>query len=220
MAHQVVRKSLFLHKCHSDITEFSNIRYLFWPVLCTFGLVVLLQIGQHYDDLQMLFPYHSPKVIHSTIHRTLCTNELFAFLIAQHKIRVNIIRSNGSVALRQPNTCLIVGLDVWITVLELVFLGVRMFCGSIVESIGQYFVFAQESIVGVFVPINVGLGKFGFIDWTHIGWFGCSDKVTVIVRASCTAKSTAQRITKTYSFVSLNWVFTVSMPEIERYEEY
>lgn len=98
VAHQIIRESLFLHERYRNLTELGCVRHLFRPILGTLGFVVFLQIRKHYNNLQVLFPNHSPKIVDRTIHRTLGTNEFLALLVAEHKVSVDIVGTDRAVA--------------------------------------------------------------------------------------------------------------------------
>lgn len=53
---------------------------LLGPVLGAFDLGVLLQVGQHHDQLQAVLPYHAPEVVDGRVCGSLRADELFALL--------------------------------------------------------------------------------------------------------------------------------------------
>lgn len=53
---------------------------LLGPVLRALDLGVLLEVGQHHDQLETMFPDHPPEIVDRCIGGTLRAYELFALL--------------------------------------------------------------------------------------------------------------------------------------------
>jgi hypothetical protein len=108
------RVSLFLDVRDRDIAVglVSFVR----PVLGAFGLAVLLQVGEHQHQLEVLLPDQPPKVADRVLHRSLSADELLALLVADHKVGVDIIGTDHSLHRTQFHPGLVVRLDVGIPI--------------------------------------------------------------------------------------------------------
>ncbi|VVC89467.1 unnamed protein product [Leptidea sinapis] len=65
---------------HSNGSEGACAAHLIRPVLAALDLGVLLQVGEHHDQLQALFPDHAPEVVHGCVGGALRADELLALL--------------------------------------------------------------------------------------------------------------------------------------------
>lgn len=76
----VVHQNSHILDRHTDIP--IGPAALVWPILGTFTLLSLLQVGHHDNGGCVLFPYHSPEIIHRFFFWSLCSNEFVLFLVA------------------------------------------------------------------------------------------------------------------------------------------
>ncbi len=80
---------MFLHKTHAKLSKRRRARAR--PVLRTLDPIVLLQIGEHDDELDPLLVDHAPEVLKGGDQRSLGADPPFALLVAHHKVGVDVV---------------------------------------------------------------------------------------------------------------------------------
>jgi len=93
---------------------------LLGPVHVTFSSATLYEVGDHHDDVDLLFPDHSPKGFKGLVQRALRTNVGLELLESVNVVCIDVVRVALAGQCSECNSAVVVGNNVQVPVLVLV----------------------------------------------------------------------------------------------------